>query len=427
MIESLPAGHAQSRAAHILRAMSLVVQKYGGTSVGDAERISSVARRVVETRKAGNDVVVVVSAMGQTTDDLIALATHVSSRPGGREMDMLLTAGERISMALLAMAIRDLGVEAASLTGSQAGILTDSVHGGAKITAIRGDRVRQYLDEGLVVIVAGFQGVDPESRDVTTLGRGGSDATAVALAAALEADVCEVYTDVDGVFSADPRLVGTARKLDEVSYEDMLELAGAGAGVLMARSVEFARRFGIPVHVRSSFHDRPGTWIKEDAMEQTVITGVAHDTSEAKVTVHGVPDQPGIAAKLFGALAAEDIDVDMIVQNVSTEGQTDISFTVPKEYLDAARAAAEGVLPELQAKGVDVDPSIAKVSLVGAGMRNHPGVAADMFKVLSEHGINISMISTSAIRISCVIEAGRVEEAVRALHGYYLPAEEAVV
>ncbi|MBT8193082.1 MAG: aspartate kinase [Acidimicrobiia bacterium] len=400
--------------------MSLIVQKYGGTSVADAERISNVARRVVETRQAGNDVVVVVSAMGQTTDDLIALATDVSSQPGGREMDMLLTAGERISMALLAMAIRDLGVEAASLTGSQAGILTDSVHGEAKITAIRGDRVREYLDDGRVVIVAGFQGVDPESRDVTTLGRGGSDATAVALAATLGADVCEIYTDVDGVFTADPRLVGTARKLDEVSYEDMLELAGAGAGVLMARSVEFARRFGIPVHVRSSFHDGPGTWIKEEAMEQTVITGVAHDTSEAKVTVHGVPDQPGIAARLFGALAAGDVNVDMIVQNVSTDGYTDISFTVPKEHMDSARGAAEKLVPDLSARGVDVDPAIAKVSLVGAGMRNHPGVAADMFKVLSEHAINISMISTSAVRISCVIAADRCDEAVQSLHDYYL-------
>jgi aspartate kinase len=406
--------------------MSLIVQKYGGTSVGDAERIAAVARRVVDTRKAGDDVVVVVSAMGKTTDELIELATTVSSRPGGREMDMLLTAGERISMALLAMAIGDLGVEAASLTGSQAGILTDSVHGGARITGIRGDRIRQYLDQGLVAIVAGFQGVDPESRDVTTLGRGGSDATAVALAAALRADVCEIYTDVDGVFTADPRLVGTARKLDEVSYEDMLELAGAGAGVLMARSVEFGRRFGIPIHVRSSFHDGDGTWIKENAMEQTVITGVAHDTSEAKVTVHGVPDQPGIAAKLFGALAAQDIDVDMIVQNVSTAGHTDISFTVSKEVLAKAQAAAEQVSPDLDATGVDVDPSIAKVSLVGAGMRNHPGVAADMFKVLSEHGINISMISTSAIRISCVIDADRCDEAVQALHSHYLPSEEAV-
>jgi aspartate kinase len=405
--------------------MSLIVQKYGGTSVADASRISNVARRVVETRRAGNDVVVVVSAMGKTTDDLLALATEVSSQPSGREMDMLLTAGERISMALLAMAIRDLGVQAASLTGSQAGILTDSVHGEAKITAIRGDRVRQYLDDGLVVIVAGFQGVDPESRDVTTLGRGGSDATAVALAATLGADVCEIYTDVDGVFTADPRLVGTARKLDEVSYEDMLEMAGAGAGVLMARSVEFARRFGIPVHVRSSFHDGPGTWIKEEAMEQTVITGVAHDTSEAKVTVHGVPDQPGIAAKLFGALAGEAVNVDMIVQNVSTDGFTDISFTVPKEHMENAQRAAEKLVPDLSARGVDVDPAIAKVSLVGAGMRNHPGVAADMFKVLSEHEINISMISTSAIRISCVIAADRCEEAVQSLHDYYLPAEGA--
>lgn len=402
--------------------MSLIVQKYGGTSVADAGRIAAVARRVVDTRKAGNDVVVVVSAMGQTTDELIDLATTVSSRPGGREMDMLLTAGERISMALLAMAIGELGVEAASLTGSQAGILTDAVHGGARITGIRGDRIRTYLDEGLVTIVAGFQGVDPESRDVTTLGRGGSDATAVALAAALGADVCEIYTDVDGVFTADPRLVETARKLDEVSYEDMLELAAAGAGVLMARSVEFGRRFGIPIHVRSSFHDGEGTWIKEDAVEQTVITGIAHDTSEAKVTVHGVPDQPGIAAKLFGALATEDIDVDMIVQNVSTAGHTDISFTVSKEVIDKARAVAERVSPELGAQGVDVDPGIAKVSLVGVGMRNHPGVAADMFKVLATNKINISMISTSAIRLSCVIEASRCEEAVQALHDHYLTA-----
>ncbi|NNF11150.1 MAG: aspartate kinase [Acidimicrobiia bacterium] len=403
--------------------MSLVVQKYGGTSVGDAGRISNVARRVVETRKAGNDVVVVVSAMGQTTDELIELATQVSSRPTGREMDMLLTAGERISMALLAMAIRDLGVEAASLTGSQAGILTDSTHGGARITAIKGDRVRQYLDDGLVVIVAGFQGVDPASRDVTTLGRGGSDATAVALAATLRADVCEIFTDVDGVYTADPRLVADAYKLDEVSYEDMLELAGAGAGVLMARSVEFARRFGIPVHVRSSFHDGPGTWIKEEVMEEAVVTGVAHDTTEAKVTVHGVPDQPGIAAKLFGALAADGVIVDMIVQNVSTAGHTDISFTVPDEHLEKAQSAAEAVLPELQANGIDVEANIAKVSLVGTGMRNHPGVAADMFAVLAANGINISMISTSAVRISCVIDAARCTEAVQALHAHYLEKE----
>ena len=406
--------------------MARVVQKYGGTSLGDAERISNVARRVVETRKAGNDVVVVVSAMGKTTDDLIALARDISSRPGGREMDMLLTAGERISMALLAMAIADLGVEAASLTGSQAGILTDSTHGGAKITAIRGDRVREYLDEGLVVIVAGFQGVDPQSKDVTTLGRGGSDATAVALAAVLEAERCEIYTDVDGVYTADPRMVSTARKLDEVSYEEMLELAAAGAGVLMARSVEFARRFGIPVHVRSSFHDRPGTWIKEEAMEQTVITGVAHDVSEAKVTVHGVPDQPGIAGKLFGTLADAEVNVDMIVQNVSTAGTTDISFTVAEEDADEARQAAELLLPELQAEGVDVDENIAKVSLVGAGMRNHPGVAADMFRQLAAHDINIQMISTSAIRISCVIDVDSCEKAVKALHDYYLPPDEPV-
>jgi aspartate kinase len=402
--------------------MALIVHKYGGTSVANAERINRVADRVVEARAGGVEVVVVVSAMGDTTDDLLRLAHEISPQPDAREMDMLLTAGERISMALLAIAIKQRGVEAASLTGSQAGIITDSTHGGAKIVEIRGDRVRGYLGEGRVVIVAGFQGVDPESRDVTTLGRGGSDATAVALAAALEADGCEIYTDVDGVFSADPRIVPGARKLDEIAYEPMLEMAAAGAGVLMPRAVEFARRFRIPVHVRSSFHDQPGTWIKEDTMEQTIITGVAVDDSEAKLTVHGVPDQPGVAAKLFGALAADGISVDMIVQNVSTGGHTDISFTVAQSAMAMALAAAEKVVPELEAAGVDATEDIAKVSLVGAGIKNEPGVAADMFQVLASASINIEMISTSPIRISCVIDRERAEEAVNLLHDHFIPA-----
>lgn len=394
--------------------------------MADADRITNVAQRVVDTRKSGDDVVVVVSAMGNTTNELMSMARQISDQHSGREMDMLLTAGERISMALLALAIRQEGIEAASLTGSQAGILTDDAHGEAKIREIRGERIREYLEKGVVVIVAGFQGVDPESKDVTTLGRGGSDATAVALAAALGADRCEILTDVDGVFSADPRLVPTARKLEEVSYEVMLEMAASGADVLMDRSVEFARRFQVPVHVRSSFHDSPGTWIKEETMEQTVITGVAHDTSEAKVTVHGVPDQPGVAAKLFGELAEHEIDVDMIVQNVSTAGHTDISFTVSELNADRAEQAAKRVLAELGAEGVDVDANIAKISLIGAGMRSHPGVAADMFRQLAENQINIEMISTSPVRISCVIAADRCEEAVKALHDYYLPPDDPV-
>ncbi len=396
--------------------MSIVVQKYGGTSVADPERISRVADRIVATRRAGNDVVVVVSAMGHTTDELIELAHAVNPDPPGREMDMLLTAGERISMALMAMAIQARGVEAVSFTGSQAGILTDASHGSAKIQEIRGTRVTDALQAGKVVIVAGFQGVDPQGKEVTTLGRGGSDATAVALAAALKASVCEIYTDVDGVFTADPRIVGNARKLDEISFEEMLELAASGAGVLMSRSVEFGRRFNIPIHVRSSFNDNSGTWVKEQTMEQAIISGVAHDRSEAKVTVRHVPDRPGVAASLFTPLAEADIDVDMIVQNVSSDGHTDISFTVAKDAADRARAIAEKVAAELEAGEVDVDEGIAKVSLVGAGMKSHPGVAAKVFQALAAAGINVEMISTSTIRISCVIREDRVEEAVRVLH-----------
>ena len=402
--------------------MALIVQKFGGTSVADAERIRNVARRVVETYEGDNDVVVVVSAMGSTTDELIALAGDVSIETHPRELDMLLTAGERISMALCAMAIEDLGVDAMSLTGSQAGILTTSVHGQAEIIDIRADRVRAALEERRVVIVAGFQGVDPVAKEITTLGRGGSDATAVALAAALGADVCEIYTDVDGVFSADPRLVPDATKLDEVTFEEMLELAGAGTGVLMARSVEFGRRYQIPIHVRSSFHGKVGTWVKEAVMEEAIVRGVAHDTSEAKVTVHGVPDSPGVAAGIFEPLAEAGVSVDMIVQNVSIEGVTDISFTVPRSHIEAARTITELVASQVGALGIDVDDNIAKVSLVGAGMKSELGIASRMFRILSEHGINIEMISTSPIRISCVVRGPDVEAAVKSLHDGFRPS-----
>lgn len=401
--------------------MSIIVQKYGGTSVADPDRIKAVADRVRTVRDEGNDVVVVVSAMGQTTDELLALAAQVSVDPLPREMDMLLTAGERITMALVAMALNDRGVPAVSYTGSQAGILTDSAHGEAKITRITGERVKKSLAEGKAVIVAGFQGVDPESKEVTTLGRGGSDATAVALAAALEASACEIYTDVDGVFTADPRIVPGARKLDEVSFDEMLELSAGGAGVLMSRSVEFGRRFHIPIHVRSSFHDIPGTWVKESTMEQAIISGIAHDRSEAKVTVNGVPDRPGVAAAVFGELADAGLNVDMIVQNVSHDGTTDISFTVPRANISEAERISKQVADQIGARSVDVDTEIAKVSLVGAGMKSHPGVAARTFRALSDAGINIEMISTSTIRISCVVKADQVEAAVNALHDAFDP------
>jgi len=401
--------------------MSLIVQKYGGTSVGDPDRIKNVAGRVAATRRDGNDVIVVVSAMGESTDDLIRLANEVSDKPPAREMDMLLTAGERISMSLLAMALSDLGIDAMSLTGSQAGILTDHAHGEAKITEIRGTRVEDGLAEGKVVIVAGFQGVDPESKEITTLGRGGSDATAVALAAAHDAIVCEIYTDVDGVYSADPRIVANARRLSEVSFDEMLELSAAGAGVLMGRSVEFGRRFNIPIHVRSSFNGGEGTWVKEKTMEQAIISGVAHDTSEAKVTVKAVPDQPGVAAALFEPLAEAGVNVDMIVQNVSSDGSTDISFTVPRSHTDTAGEIASRVAVELGAGGVDVDREIGKVSLVGAGMKSHPGVAARVFRALADAAINVEMISTSTIRVSCVVRADKVEGAVQALHDEFEP------
>ncbi len=397
-------------------AMALVVHKYGGTSVANAERIRNVARRIVEGYRAGDGIVAVVSAMGGRTDELLALAKDVSGHSHPRELDMLLTAGERVTMALVAMAIEDLGVPATSFTGSQAGILTTGRHGQAEIVEIRADRVRDGLDQGKVVIVAGFQGVDPESKDVTTLGRGGSDATAVALAAALGADRCEIFTDVDGVFTADPRVVPGAVKLQEATFEEMLELASGGAGVLMPRSVEFGRRFNIPIYVRSSFHDGEGTWIKEDTMEQAVVRGIAHVTDEAKVTVYGVPDTPGVAASLFELLATSRVNVDMIVQNVSHDGTTDISFTVPVASIDVARDKAGIVAREVDAGGVSIDEGIAKVSVVGIGMKTESGIAARMFRLLSDVGINIQMISTSPIRISCVIASDRVIEAVRTLH-----------
>lgn len=405
--------------------MGLIVQKYGGTSLADPDRITRVAQRVCDARRSGHDVIVVVSAMGSSTDDLIELAQQVSPVPPAREMDMLLTAGERISMALLAMAIQTEGVEAVSFTGSQAGILTDAAHGSAQIREIRGTRIQENLDAGRVVIVAGFQGVDPQSKEVTTLGRGGSDATAVALAAAHGAEACEIYTDVDGVYTADPRLVPHARKLDEISFEEMLELSASGARVLMVRSVEFGRRFNIPIHVRSSFHNGEGTWVKESTMEQAIISGVAHDTSEAKLTVHGVPDRPGVAAALFEPLADRHVNVDMIVQNVSTQGLTDISFTAPKAEAETAAEVAKQVAADVGAAGVDVDPEIGKVSLVGAAMKSHPGIAARMFRALSNADINIEMISTSTIRISCVVRAGRVEDAVRILHDEFIASKEA--
>jgi aspartate kinase len=405
--------------------MAIIVQKFGGTSVGTAERIRNVAARVAVTHRAGDDVVVVVSAMGYSTDELIALAAEVTDRNHPREMDMLLTAGERISMALCAMAIQDNGVPAMSLTGSQAGILTTSEHGSAEIIDIRADRVRQGLADRKVVIVAGFQGVDPIDKEITTLGRGGSDATAVALAAALRADVCEIYTDVDGVFTADPRLVPHAEMIEEITFEEMLEFAGSGARVLMPRAVEFGRRNDIPIHVRSAFHHREGTWVKETTMEEPIIRGIAHDTSEAKVTIHGVPDRPGLAAAFFEPLAEAGVNVDVIVQNVSMQGVTDISFTVPLADATEAQRVTETVNTTVGAVGVDVDQNIAKVSIVGAGMRSESGIAARMFRILADQGINIEMISTSSIRISCIVRADDVEKAVRSLHESFLGGEEA--
>jgi aspartate kinase len=407
--------------------MGLVVQKYGGTSVGDAERIKRVAARVVSCVDAGQRVCVVVSAMGQSTDELVELAAQISSSPHARELDMLLSAGERISMALLSMAINELGREAISFTGSQAGIVTDTSHGRAKIVDVRARRVLDALDAGKIAIVAGFQGVSTEF-DVTTLGRGGSDTTAVALAAALGADACEIFTDVRGVFTADPRIVPEARKLHAVSYEEMLELSASGAKVLTLRSVEYARNYGVLVHVRSSFDDEDGTWVREEdeRMEQAIISGIAHDTSEAKVTILSVPDLPGVAARIFRPLADAGVNVDMIVQNASEDGTTDVFFTLPKDDLPRAAPILQAITTEVKAQGLETDVDIAKVSLVGAGMKSNPGVAASMFEALADAEINIEILSTSSIRISCVLRASEVERAVKAIHDKFELSDESV-
>jgi len=405
--------------------VSLVVQKYGGSSVATAERIKRVAERIVATRKAGNDVVVVVSAMGDTTDELMDLAQQVAPVPPARELDMLLTSGERISNALVAMAIHSLGAEARSFTGSQAGVITDSTHGRARIIDVTPGRIRAALDAGAIALVAGFQGVSQDTKDITTLGRGGSDTTAVALAAALKADVCEIYTDVDGVFSADPRIVPNAAKLESITYEEMLEMAAAGAKVLMLRCVEYARRYHVPVHVRSSYSDNAGTMVTgsmEDlTVEQALITGVAHERGEAKVTVAEVPDHPGVAARIFRTIADAEIDVDMVVQNISraAEDRTDITFTLPKEDGPRAVAALDGKKQEIGFGAIVYNDHVGKVSLIGAGMRSHPGVTATFCEALADAGVNIDIISTSEIRISVLVRDVELDTAVKAIHAAF--------
>ena len=403
--------------------MGLIVQKFGGSSVADAESIKRVAARIAASKRSGQQVVVVVSAMGDTTDELIDLANQVSPMPNGRELDMLLTAGERISMALLAMAISNLGLEARSFTGSQAGIITTSTHGRARVIDVTPGRIQEALAEGAIAIVAGFQGVAQDTKDITTLGRGGSDTTAVALAAALDADVCEIYTDVDGVFSADPRIVPTARKLKSVTYEEMLELAASGAKVLHLRCVEYARRFNLPIHVRSSFSNLEGTWVVKDqpeggSMEQAIISGIAHDKSEAKITIVGVPDRAGVAARIFQAIADADINIDMIVQNVSAAatGLTDISFTLPRTEGSRGTSIVQKLQGEIGFQSIQYDDQIGKLSLIGAGMRSHPGVTANFFAAMASAGVNIEMISTSEIRISIVCRQADIERAVQAAH-----------
>jgi aspartate kinase len=421
----------------MLGRMGLIVQKYGGSSVADAEGMKRVAARIVASKRDGNQVVVVVSAMGDTTDELIDLANQITPIPTGRELDMLLTAGERISMALLAMAISNLGHEARSFTGSQAGVITDSAHGRARIIDVTPGRIQEALEEGAIAIVAGFQGISQDTKDVTTLGRGGSDTTAVALAAALEADVCEIYTDVDGVFSADPRVVPAARKLKTVTYDEMLELAASGAKVLHLRCVEYARRYDLPIHVRSSFTTNEGTWVVKNHpeggnMEQAIISGIAHDKTEAKITIVGVPDRTGVAARIFQAIADADINIDMIVQNVSAAatGLTDISFTLPKAEGANASKILKAIQGEVGFASIQYDDQIGKLSLVGAGMRSHPGVTATFFAAMSEAGVNIEMISTSEIRISIICRESDLDGAVKAAHtAFELDADqiEAVV
>lgn len=402
--------------------MALIVQKYGGSSVESAERIKRVAERIVATRKAGNDVVVVVSAMGDTTDNLLALAKEVSPLPPPRELDMLLTSGERISNALVAMAINGLGAKARSFTGSQAGVITTGRHGKARIIDVTPGRIRNALNDGDIALVAGFQGVSQDTKDVTTLGRGGSDTTAVALAAALNADVCEIYTDVDGIYSADPRIVPDAARREQVTYEEMLELAASGAKVLMLRCVEYARRYHVPVHVRSSYSDRPGTIVTgsmEDlTMEQALLTGIAHDRSEAKITVTNIPDQPGEAAKIFRTVADAEIDIDMVVQNISAgaDGRTDITFTLPKADGPKAVTALEARRDDVGFEKIVYNDHVGKVSLIGAGMRSHPGVTATFCEALADAGVNIDIITTSEIRISVLVRDTELDTAVQALH-----------
>ena len=401
------------------RTPGLVVMKFGGTSVGDTQKLIRVAERLVAAHEQGAKVVAVLSAMGKTTDELIRLAHEVSAHPHPREYDMLVSTGERISNALCAMAIHDLGHEAVSLTGSQAGIVTDGSHTKAKIVEVRAQRIHDALAEDRIVLVAGFQGVSTSTHDVTTLGRGGSDTTAVALAAALGADACEIFTDVAGVYTADPRIVPGALKLDTISYEEMLEMAASGAKVMMARSIEIARSYGVRLRVRSTFMDGEGTWIGEEGdlvLEKAIVSGVTHDTSEAKVSIIGVPDRPGIAARVFRELARAGVNIDMIVQNVSQNNEATISFTLPKSDVATANPILEEVCADIGASRIEHDADIAKISLVGAGMKSHPGVAADMFDALAEAGINIEIISTSSIRVSCVIRASEVERAVQAVH-----------
>ena len=397
--------------------MALVIQKFGGTAVGDPERIQAVAEHVSRTIRRGDQVVMVVSAMGKETDDLLRLASEVSSTHPGREMDMLITAGERKATALMCMALHDLDIPADSFTGSQAGFLTDTTHTNAKIIEVRPDRVREALDAGRVAVVGGSQGVSTDN-DVTFLGRGGSDTTAVALAHALNADVCELYTDVTGVFTTDPRLVPSARKMNTISFDELLEMTATGCPKPAMRSVEYARTHRVKLHVRSAFTWQEGTWVTEEApnMEQAIVSAITHDDSEAKMTINGVPDKPGVAAQVFRSLANQDINVDLIVQNVSEHGVTDISFTVPHDDVSHVEKILNQIAGELEAQGVSIDTEIARVSVVGAGMRTNPGVAAKMFEVLADEGINIAMISTSAIRISCVVQENRVEDAVKALH-----------
>ena len=400
--------------------MKLIVQKFGGTSVADTSSLKIVAERIIDRKKEGYEVVVVPSAMGSSTDELIDLANELSEKPTPREMDMLLSAGERITMSLISMHLNSLGHSSFSLTGSQAGIITTSRHGKAEIEEISGERVREGIERGDIVIVAGFQGFNRDTKEITTLGRGGSDATAVALAAALGAEKCEIFTDVEGVFTADPRIINSAKLIDEITYDEMLEMSSSGAGVLMARSVEFGRRYNVPIIVKSTFTNNKGTVVKEKTMEEAIVSGVTHNDKEVKFTLFGVPDQPGIAGTVFGSLSEIGINVDMIVQNVSKESITDISFTAPTEQQKDVEDALKNISKQLDAKGYDVDENIARISIIGAGMKSESGVASKMFKTLGDNKINISMISTSPIRVSCVISSNDIEKALNVLHEEFI-------